>query len=284
MLAHRGFFPPAIRPGSDNKQLLGSVKYLDQRVSRTRVALPSTKRNARSRTSLPPSLSVRGTLVHHSLLLCLVRVRHCAFETTTERQHQRPTFIAFMTATTMTPPPAAVVPAPPIPLPTGLPAAPLSQPNWVQGGFIRDDIARDHVERNPNIAHCLQTLVVPVLGDRTYTELVTNAGVRLVVTGTVISIGPLPTNLYSTGSLYWKLAAVVLGETAEAKLMRIYNFLGALHGQRIIGSSSLVEPSGRVVKALVVYVFNDNMINPWTVEGIWVVEEPPCDCQSGAEL
>lgn len=140
-------------------------------------------------------------------------------------------------------------------------------PDWIQEGYIRDDMAQDHELRNPGNP-CLQTLVPPSVGDRTFTELRTVKGDSIIVTGTVVWIGELPTVLSESGSLYWRLAAgFMLHETPEETRLRIYNFLGSLHGQRIVGVATYVKSSGHVATALVAYVFDDNMLNPWTVEG-----------------
>jgi hypothetical protein len=141
-------------------------------------------------------------------------------------------------------------------------------PDWIHEGYIRDDVARNHEERYPS-SRCLQTLVPPCLGDRTYTELHTTKGDRIIAIGTVIWIGVLPHVLSQSGSLYWKLAtSLMLLETPEQTRQRIHAFLGSLHGHRIVGVSTIVRCSGHVATALVAYVFDDNMLSPWTVEGL----------------
>lgn len=146
-------------------------------------------------------------------------------------------------------------------------------PHWIREGYIRDDVARDHQQRHPGSQECLRTGSPAVVGMMTYTDIRTTTGTSLLLVGSVVWVGPLPPLIaHQSGSLYWKL-----GETAGLKPsemeVSIYEYLGSLHGQRVVGVSPFVDPSGDGGTAVVVYVFDDNMIMPWTVEGFAVVDQ-----------
>lgn len=154
-------------------------------------------------------------------------------------------------------------------------------PDWIQEGYVRDDVARDHQERYPGSTPCLQTLAPPTTGMTTQTEIramMKGAATHsLMLLGTVIWIGPLPRAIGKSGSLYYKL---LLGQEETSSMKPadmesfMYQYLGSLHGQRIVGVSSFIDPIECEARtAVILYVFDDNMLLPWTVEGFVVVDE-----------